>query len=106
VHRAEVYAEVQAANAAAVSHTGDLESLAGRLARIARPVRPARQSRPDGASSPGVGGTWDVAAPGGAGNPPAPAVPTPAVPTPAAPPAPAAPPVPRPVPRPPASPPH
>jgi len=42
VHRAEVYAEVQAANAAAVTHSGDLESLAGRLARIARPARQTR----------------------------------------------------------------
>jgi carbon storage regulator len=37
VHRAEVYAEVQAANAAAVSRIDDLESVAGRLGRIARP---------------------------------------------------------------------
>ena len=37
VHRAEVYAEVQAANAAAVA-SGDLGSLAGRLARAARPA--------------------------------------------------------------------
>jgi carbon storage regulator len=38
VHRAEVYAEVQAANAAALATTaGDLESVAGRLSRIARP---------------------------------------------------------------------
>jgi len=37
VHRAEVYAEVQAANAAAVNRGEDLESVAGRLSRIARP---------------------------------------------------------------------
>ncbi len=37
VHRAEVYAEVQAANAAAVSRLDDLSSVAGRLSRIARP---------------------------------------------------------------------
>jgi carbon storage regulator len=38
VHRAEVYAEVQAANAAAAGRTSaDLESVAGRLSRIARP---------------------------------------------------------------------
>ncbi len=36
VHRAEVYAEVQAANAAAVT-SGDLGPLAGRLSRAARP---------------------------------------------------------------------
>ena len=43
VHRAEVYAEVQAANAAALATTaGDLESLAGRLSRIARPRTPDR----------------------------------------------------------------
>ncbi len=37
VHRAEVYAEVQAANAAAVNRLDDLGSVAGRLSRIARP---------------------------------------------------------------------
>jgi carbon storage regulator len=43
VHRAEVYAEVQAANAAALAATpGDLESVAGRLSRIARPRTPNR----------------------------------------------------------------
>ena len=36
VHRAEVYAEVQAANAAALA-SGDLGPLADRLARAARP---------------------------------------------------------------------
>jgi carbon storage regulator len=46
VHRAEVYAEVQAANAAALAATpGDLESVAGRLSRIARPRAP-EQARP------------------------------------------------------------
>lgn len=54
VHRAEVYAEVQAANAAAVSRSGDdLESVAGRLSRLARPKPrpPARGgSRSDGPS--------------------------------------------------------
>ncbi|MEJ2578826.1 MAG: carbon storage regulator CsrA [Kineosporiaceae bacterium] len=37
VHRAEVYAEVQAANAAAVSRADNLGSVAGRLQRMARP---------------------------------------------------------------------
>ncbi len=37
VHRAEVYAEVQAANAAAVNAGADLGSVADRLQRIARP---------------------------------------------------------------------
>jgi carbon storage regulator len=42
VHRAEVYAEVQAANAAALAASaGDLGPLAGSLARIARPSRDA-----------------------------------------------------------------
>lgn len=55
VHRAEVYAEVQAANAAAVSHAGDLESLAGRLARIARPARQSRGGPPaSDTAAPGV----------------------------------------------------
>jgi carbon storage regulator len=40
VHRAEVYAEVQAANAAALA-SGDLGSLADRLTRAARPRTPA-----------------------------------------------------------------
>ena len=44
VHRAEVYAEVQAANAAALA-SGDLGPLADRLARTVRP-RPARGARP------------------------------------------------------------
>jgi carbon storage regulator len=59
VHRAEVYAEVQAANAAAVSRIDDLESVAGRLSRIAKPkprppvpepeppAEPASASEPD-----------------------------------------------------------
>lgn len=55
VHRAEVYAEVQAANAAAAGRTSaDLETVAGRLSRIARPkprppvpgARPAPPSAP------------------------------------------------------------
>ncbi len=41
VHRAEVYAEVQAANAAALAPTaGDLGPLAGHLARMIRPRTP------------------------------------------------------------------
>jgi len=42
VHRAEVYAEVQAANAAAASNVDDLGALAGRLQRLARPAPGAR----------------------------------------------------------------
>jgi carbon storage regulator len=45
VHRAEVYAEVQAANAAALATT-DLESVAGRLSRIARPRTPSPAAPP------------------------------------------------------------
>ena len=37
VHRAEIYAEVQAANAAALTKGGDLGSLTGQLAALARP---------------------------------------------------------------------
>lgn len=70
VHRAEVYAEVQAANAAAVSHTGDLESLAGRLARIARPARPGRPGRGaaarSGSRATGAGGATGATGAGGA----------------------------------------
>jgi len=45
VHRAEVYAEVQAANAAALAPAaGDLGPLAGSLARMARPPRPSRDA--------------------------------------------------------------
>jgi hypothetical protein len=45
VHRAEVYAEVQAANAAAV--TGDLTSIADRLQRMNRPgARPTPRPVP------------------------------------------------------------
>jgi carbon storage regulator len=45
VHRAEVYAEVQAANAAAVNRGADVESVTNRLQRMARP-RPTRPTRP------------------------------------------------------------
>ncbi len=48
VHRAEVYAEVQAANAAAANSGSDLGSIADRLQRLARP-RPG----PGGAPSEG-----------------------------------------------------
>jgi carbon storage regulator len=56
VHRAEIYAEVQAANAAALAKDGDLGSLTGQLAALARsdarrPARgPARDARPGAAS--------------------------------------------------------
>ena len=51
VHRAEVYAEVQAANAAAVNPGADLESVTGRLQRIARP-RPPRDRPPTPRTQP------------------------------------------------------
>jgi carbon storage regulator len=53
VHRAEIYAEVQAANAAALAKTGDLGSLTGHLASLAIPgarrpsARPARDALQD-----------------------------------------------------------
>ena len=51
VHRAEIYAEVQAANAAALAGNGDLGSLTGHLAALARPAprpgpRPGPRPRP------------------------------------------------------------
>ena len=47
VHRAEVYAEVQAANAAAVTGTGDLTSIADRLQNMTRPgARPTPRPVP------------------------------------------------------------
>lgn len=45
VHRAEVYAEVQAANAAAASAGTDLGSIADRLQKIAKP-RPGKAPKP------------------------------------------------------------
>ena len=48
VHRAEIYAEVQAANAAALAGNGDLGSMTGHLAALARPG--ARPRPPRGAS--------------------------------------------------------
>jgi len=50
VHRAEVYAEVQAANAAAAASGESLEEVAERLRRLSRPVvpRPAAPQRPGG----------------------------------------------------------
>jgi carbon storage regulator len=45
VHRAEVYAEVQAANAAAATSTDDLGVVANRLQRIARPAPLRRSNR-------------------------------------------------------------
>ncbi len=47
VHRAEIYAEVQAANAAALTGSADLGSLTGQLAALARPgprPRPPRDA--------------------------------------------------------------
>ena len=57
VHRAEVYAEVQAANAAAASRRDDLGSVAERLAKLAkRPLAPAATVEPVRADTP-VGST-------------------------------------------------
>jgi len=52
VHRAEVYAEVQAANAAAANAGTDLAAVADRLQRIARPRPAGRGSRPGPAHAP------------------------------------------------------
>jgi len=54
VHRAEVYAEVQAANAAAVSRVDNLETVATRLQRLARPKppRPGASTASGGRSDP------------------------------------------------------
>lgn len=52
VHRAEVYAEVQAANAAAVTSSEDLGSVASRLRRIARPAPSPAPGAPSGPTSP------------------------------------------------------
>ena len=70
VHRAEVYAEVQAANAAAVSTTDDLGSVADRLQKLARPRPSTRTARPAGPAVP---------------RPTPPGAPVPAVPVPTAP---------------------
>jgi carbon storage regulator len=94
VHRAEVYAEVQAANAAAASGSADLGGAAARLQQLARP-RPPRQrgharldrgpdSRDPAGTGTGTGkGNGEVAGPAPAV--PAPAIPAPAVPSPAVP---------------------
>jgi carbon storage regulator len=67
VHRAEVYAEVQAANAAAVNRSDDLDSAAARLTRLARPKPrpPQGPERRDG----GGRGARDGGRPGGAPEP-------------------------------------
>jgi carbon storage regulator len=52
VHRAEVYAEVQAANAAA-AQVEDLGQVAARLQRLARPASPSRATPPPDAAEPG-----------------------------------------------------
>ena len=62
VHRAEVYAEVQAANAAAVSRADDLEAVAGTLRRMARPRPPSPRS-PDQPATPSSPGSPDQPAP-------------------------------------------
>jgi carbon storage regulator len=84
VHRAEVYAEVQAANAASAAVPADLDSVAGRLRRLAKPAarsgngtaaprngrpdkpeRPERTERPERANRPDKPGPRpsDVASP-------------------------------------------
>jgi carbon storage regulator len=66
VHRAEVYAEVQAANAAAVNRAGDLGSVAERLQRMARPAPPKPRPQPPTSPVPGA----PVAKPSGEPSPP------------------------------------
>ena len=73
VHRAEVYAEVQAANAAAVAGTGNLTSIADRLQHMTRPgarptPRPVPRPAPAEAEPPAA--SADPAAPGVPGPPP------------------------------------
>lgn len=94
VHRAEVYAEVQAANAAAAGRTSaDLESVAGRLSRIARPkprppvpgARPAPQSGPPSGPSSAASSAAPAAAPSVPAQPaprPVPPQPVPSAPAP------------------------
>jgi carbon storage regulator len=55
VHRAEIYAEVQAANAAALAKGDDLGSLTGHLAALARPDarRPSRGAARDAGKDAG-----------------------------------------------------
>jgi carbon storage regulator len=91
VHRAEVYLEVQAANASAATTTDDLGSVASRLQRLAG-RRPPGQARGSASGPP-------------AETPPARPAP-PAPPAPPTRPAPPAPPVPRPGPPKPAPPPQ
>jgi carbon storage regulator len=102
VHRAEVYAEVQAANAAAATSADELGSAADRLHRLARPVT-ARRPGGSPRSAPSVPAPAEPAP-----DSPAPAVPAPAEPAGPVPaqPAPSAPtaPQPRPKPAPPARP--
>jgi len=86
VHRAEVYAEVQAANAAAAHPADDLESVADRLQRMARPDgrRPGRAARTPHPSTSIT--STEVTPPTGTPEPPPSPAPVPAsapVPTPA-----------------------
>ncbi|MFI7585850.1 carbon storage regulator CsrA [Spongisporangium articulatum] len=76
VHRAEVYAEVQAANAAAAS-PADAEELAERLRRFARPVGGRRIPRPSKPAGERGAGSGEKGAPP-SGEPAAEAVPQPA----------------------------
>ena len=78
VHRAEVYAEVQAANAAAAT-PADLDSVAGRLRRLAKPTprsggRPSAQraskpAPPGGSQPPQQPGPRRPGQPGHTGQP-------------------------------------
>ena len=54
VHRAEIYAEVQAANAAALTKDGDLGSLTGQLAALANPVARRPLPGPPRDAAPGA----------------------------------------------------
>ncbi|MDQ1287658.1 MAG: carbon storage regulator [Actinomycetota bacterium] len=79
VHRAEVYAEVQAANAAAASSIDDLGALASRLHRLAKP--PGRRPRPARRAGTGTGDTPPPPSP----EPPSPELPSPEPPSPVSP---------------------
>ena len=78
VHRAEVYAEVQAANAAAVAGTGELTSIADRLQRMTqlsgvRPApRPVPRSAPPEPAGPPAASPALPAPPSASAPPPAP----------------------------------
>jgi carbon storage regulator len=84
VHRAEVYAEVQAANAAAATSSDDLGSVADRLARMARAGTPRRpRPKPRGGTPATADAVPEPAAPDSVPEPAAPdAAPSPKEPAP------------------------